>query len=135
MFVPLEMSTYFEGDRFCRRRSLFAMGRSWCMVVTCMAFSVLASASARATMPLLTDKPTSPTSATCLKWATNQDDDAIHMWGIQENGKSSRDIALLRLALSCLGDKPPEIVGFGSSIGFDTEYCRKHRNAPICKKR
>lgn len=57
------------------------------------------------------------------------------MWGIQESGNSSRDIALLRLALSCLGDKTPEIVGFGSSAGFDATYCKKHRSAQICKKR
>jgi hypothetical protein len=86
-------------------------------------------------MPLLTPKPNPASAETCQKWAASQDDDAIEMWGIQENGSSSRDIALLRLALSCLGDRPPEIVGFGSSAGFDASYCKKHRGAPICKKR
>lgn len=105
-----------------------------CVVAACLAFGLLSPTTARATMPPLTEKPTSPTIASCLKWADVQDDDAIYMWGIQESGKSSRDVAVLRLALSCLGDKPPEIVGFGSSVGFDTAYCKKHRNAQVCKK-
>lgn len=90
-----------------------------------------------ATMPTLTPKPKPMTPAACEKWAASQDDDAIGMWGIQETGVSSRDLALRRLALSCLGDPPPEIVGFGSSAGFDEGYCRKHsaaRNAQELKR-
>ena len=70
----LEMSGCFEGaDSFCRRRGVFAMSRSWCMVVTSMAFGVLTPVTGHATMPLLTDKPTSPTAAVCLKWADGQE--------------------------------------------------------------
>jgi hypothetical protein len=54
------------------------------------------------------------------------------MWGVQETGKSSPDLAQNRLLGYCLGEPTPEIVGFGSSAGFDKEYCRRHPSAGIC---
>src|SRR5262245_36268905 len=103
------------------------------LILLILALVVLGQRHAQATMPLLTEEPRPPSLAGCLKWAEGQNEDALEMWGIQDSGKASRDIAVLRLALSCLGDKKPEIVGFGSSIGFDLVYCRKHRTVPICK--
>ena len=89
---------------------------------------------ANATMPLLTPKPKNPTPAACKAWAATQDDDAMEMWGIQEDGTSSRTVAIDRLARSCMGQRPPEIVGFGSSVGFDKSYCRNHPTFKICKR-
>lgn len=89
---------------------------------------------AYATMPLLTEKPASPNQTSCEKWAAEQDDDAIEMWGIQDSGISSRTAALRRLARSCLGKRQPSIVGFGSSVGFDDAYCEQHKTAQVCKK-
>jgi hypothetical protein len=88
---------------------------------------------ADATMPLLTPKPQNPSLAACGAWAAKQDDDAIEMWGIQEDGTSSRAIAIDRLARSCMGQRPPEIVGFGSSVGFNEAYCEKHSTIKLCK--
>jgi len=84
-------------------------------------------------MPTLTPSPKKVSLAACEKWAARQSPDAIEMWGIRENGTSSREIAILRLTLSCLGDEPPEIVGFGSSVGFDAAYCEKHPDKKICE--
>lgn len=88
---------------------------------------------ANATMPRLTPKPTNPSPGACKAWAKKQSDDAIEMWGIQEDGTSSRNVAIDRLARSCMGQRPPEIVGFSSSAGFDDGYCKKHFTATICK--
>jgi hypothetical protein len=88
---------------------------------------------ALATMPTLTSMPKAASPGACEKWAGRQNADAIEMWGIQENGRSSREEALRRLTLSCRGKASPEIVGFGSSVGFDEMYCRKHPEVEICK--
>jgi hypothetical protein len=88
---------------------------------------------AHATMPVLTPNPKIPSPTACEEWAAKQDADAIEMWGIQENGTSSRAVAIHRLARSCLGQRPPEIVGFGSSVGFDDAYCEKHPNIKLCR--
>jgi hypothetical protein len=64
---------------------------------------LLIQEAAQATMPLLTKSPDPPTPTACQKWAAEQDDDAIDMWGIQEDGTSSRAVALRRLYLVCLG--------------------------------
>ena len=37
-----------------------------------------------------------------------------------------------RLVDSCLGQEPPEIVGFDSSVGFNLTYCEKHPKQKIC---
>jgi hypothetical protein len=88
-------------------------------------------------MPRLTPEPNPATPKACKEWAAKQDNapdnDAIEMWGIQEDGTSSRDVALRRLFLHCLGQHPPEIVGFGSSVGFNETYCRNHPKFKICK--
>ena len=91
------------------------------------------SAPALATMPRLTDTPSSPTSAACEKWASEQDDDAIEMWSVQENDTWPREVGLNRLYLYCLGVEPPEIVGFGSSVGVNIGYCEKYPKFKICE--
>jgi hypothetical protein len=95
--------------------------------------TLLATTSAYATMPMLTPEPKPATPTTCKRWATKQDADAIYMWGLQENGTSSRAIALRRLAGSCMGQRAPDIVEFGSSAGFDEAYCEKHTTLNLCK--
>lgn len=87
---------------------------------------------ALATMPTLTATPSSRTLQSCQQWAANQDDDAKAMWGLLESGSVNEDVASLRLTLSCLGDTPPAIVGFGSSAGAAQAFCKTHRRAQIC---
>jgi hypothetical protein len=102
--------------------------------ISMMLTGLLAGLSAaNATMPLLTTEPGNPSPSSCKAWARKQSDDAIQMWGIQEDGTSSHNVAIDRLARSCMGQRPPEIVGFGSSAGFDDGYCKKHPAAKICK--
>jgi hypothetical protein len=96
--------------------------------------TLLATTSAHATMPMLTPSPKPATPTACKRWAAKQDADAIDMWGIQADGSSSRAVALRRLADSCMGHRAPEIVGFGSSVGFDEAYCKKHPTLKqLCK--
>jgi hypothetical protein len=90
---------------------------------------------AHATMPTLTPTPSHPTEEACGTWAAAQDDDAIYMWGMQKDGTTSKEVAINRLAGSCMGTKPPAIVGFGSSDGFDQAYCKNHAAQKICKNR
>ena len=90
---------------------------------------------ASATMPELTQRPKQASAAACKAWAAKQDDEAIYMWGFREDGSSSRTLAMQRLMRECMGGPKPEIVGFGSSMGFDEAYCRKHPNTGICRKR
>jgi hypothetical protein len=98
-----------------------------------LAITASATSAALATMPPLTEQPKGFSAEACRSWASRQDEDALYMWGMQDNGKSSRDVAILRLSLNCLGDPKPEIVGFGSSAGFDQAYCRRHKSAEICR--
>jgi hypothetical protein len=95
---------------------------------------VMLAGPAEATMPKLTPLPAVVTLQSCQQWAKDQDEDARYMWGQLESGKVSEDVAQLRLALSCLGDTPPPIVGFGSSAGAAREFCKTHRRAPICAR-
>ena len=95
---------------------------------------ILLPSIAHANTPLLTPKPKKPSQAACREWAAKQDDDAIEMWGTQEDGTSSRISALDRLARSCMGQRPPEIIGFGSSAGFDDEYCKRHPKFKLCQE-
>lgn len=88
-----------------------------------------------ANMPVLTGKPTPATLDACLKWASIQNEDAQYMWGLTESGQTSTGLGTLRLALSCMGEKPPEIVSFGSSVGAADAYCKKHSQQPVCKNR
>jgi hypothetical protein len=83
-------------------------------------------------MPTLTPVPGRVTPNSCRTWATAQSSDAIDMWGIKEDGSSSGDVAALRLTTFCMGGGRPEIVGFGSSVGFDHEYCVRHPDAGVC---
>ena len=93
----------------------------------------MAGAPAFASMPTLSETPRPATLQACQVWAGKQDEDALDMWGTQESGGSSPDLALSRLIATCMGDKPPEIVGFGSSVGFDEAYCGRHPGAGICR--
>ena len=56
------------------------------------------------------------------------------MWGVLKDGGTSRDVGLMRLVLSCLGDEQPEIVGFGSSAGYDESFCEKHADYGVCRR-
>ena len=98
-------------------------------------FLVLAT-DTHATMPLLTDEPKPATPETCRIWAANQSQDAIDMWGVQEDGTSSPEVALLLLYLQSLGIEPPDLPGpgpaWGSSIGVNIGYCELHPTQKIC---
>jgi hypothetical protein len=110
----------------------YSMFKRLLAVLMAVALPTIVATNACATMPPLTPLPAPISLAACQKWAAAQSEDAFDIWGLQENGRSSHDVALLRLALSCLGDKQAEIVGFGSSVGFDAAYCAKHSEAAIC---
>jgi hypothetical protein len=103
---------------------------------TLLTLAVLAALAvpAWATMPLLSDKPTMRTDAACWAWAEEQakDEEVASMWGILDDGNSDRAVAVKRLADDCIGKPKPEIVGFGSSAGFDGDYCRHHHHQKIC---
>jgi hypothetical protein len=90
--------------------------------------------SAVATIPRLTDGPNPSSITACKQWAAQQSGDAIDMWGIQEDGSSSRTVSLDRLARHCVGEPAPEIVGFGSSAGFNETYCKKFPTIKLCKQ-
>ena len=96
---------------------------------------VVAAGGAQAMMPSLTDLPRDRTMLPCQQWATSQDEEAIYMWGLLESGKTSEDVGRLRLALFCVGDRPPDIVGFGSSVGAADQFCKTRPRAPICRDR
>lgn len=102
-----------------------------------LATAILAGSTgaAFAMMPTLTAFPAVRTAEACQRWAAAQDDDAITMWGLMESGKTSDEVGRLRLALSCLGDQPPEIINFGSSVGAADQFCRHKPRAPICRER
>jgi hypothetical protein len=85
-------------------------------------------------MPTLTPMPQQRSPEEYDLWAKRQSDPAFEMWGLQVDGRSSKDVAVDRLASYCLGQKPPEIVGFGSSIGFTEDYCTRHPKTRICRE-
>jgi len=88
-----------------------------------------------ASMPALTPKPEPSGLKACQQWALDQDEDVKWMWGIKPNGSHLLDVGMARLVLHCLGDTVPDIVGFGSSIGFDTHFCDNHSETRICQER
>lgn len=102
-----------------------------------LAAAILAAAvtPSAASMPRLTPLPSPATLDACQRWASAQDEDALAMWGIMESGQTVRDVGTLRLSLMCLGDRPPAIVGFGSSAGGDAAYCKANPRTPICRER
>ena len=102
------------------------------VLVTCILGIV---SNVHATMPMLADQPRPAAPGACKEWAVKQDDEALEMWGIQEDGKSSLAVGINRLASYCMGQPKPEIVGFGSSAGFDREYCNKHQEQDLCNAR
>jgi hypothetical protein len=104
--------------------------RTWCFFLA--GLLCLKLVPAQASMPALTPIPSRVTLDSCQAWATAQSSDAIDMWGIKEDGSSSSEVATLRLATFCMGGGRPEIVGFGSSVGFDRDYCARHADAGVC---
>lgn len=105
------------------------------VIYSAILFGILPISVAHATMPTLSPTPSHPTEEACGTWAATQDDDAIYMWGMQKDGTTSKEVAINRLARSCMGTNPPAIVGFGSSDGFDQAYCKNHAAQKICKNR
>jgi len=93
----------------------------------------LYATSALATMPLLSEQPSEKSAPACEQWAKAQDDDALEMWGVQDSGRASREVGLNRLKNFCMSGEKSEIVGFGSSAGFDAAYCRKHKTSRLCR--
>ena len=79
-------------------------------------------------MPMLGDMPSRRTDEACWAWAEQQakDNEIAIMWGLLEDGNVDRAVAARRLCDDCLGRPKPEIVGFGSSAGYDMAYCRRH---------
>jgi hypothetical protein len=102
-----------------------------------LAAVILATAAvpALASMPMLTPLPSPATPEACQRWAAAQGEEAREMWGVMESGKYLPEVGALRLSLMCLGDKPPAIVGFGSSAGGDAAYCKANPRTPICRER
>jgi len=87
-----------------------------------------------ATMPLLGEMPSKRTDEACWAWVDQQakDDDVAFMWGVLDDGDTDRAVAARRLFDDCLDKPKPEIVGFGSSAGFDRDYCSRHSRQTIC---
>lgn len=88
---------------------------------------------AAAAMPSLSSLPGARTVEACQGWATSQSEDAREMWGMLPTGEGSAPIGTMRLTLHCLGDAKPEIVGVGSSVGYDEAFCRRHPATPLCR--
>jgi TonB family protein len=96
---------------------------------------LIAATPAFATMPELTDRPSVINPGACARWATNQNPREVYpIWGMQEDGSVSNDAAIKRLIDVCMGKPMPEIVGFGTSAGFEQDYCSRHPTFGICKK-
>lgn len=108
-------------------------GRRWRLAL----FTIVTAAAsvpepALATMPNITELPKPAQPSACHTWASNQSQDAFDMWGIEDSGSTTRGVAIDRLTIYCMGGKPPEIVGFGSSVGFNDAYCDAHHGTTIC---
>jgi hypothetical protein len=97
-----------------------------------LAAAIVHSTAAYASMPMLTPSPQDNTVRACASWAREQDEEAIDMWGMQQSGGSSYELGIHRLTSQCLGEPVSDIVGSGSSLGFDDEYCAKHHDAAVC---
>ena len=48
-------------------------------------------------MSVLTPTPHPASPAACRRWAASQDEDAAYLWGVQEAGGSSKQVAVARL--------------------------------------
>lgn len=95
--------------------------------------AILAAPPALATMPTLTPMPAAKTKTACLKWAGEQkDEDAVYMWGMLEDGKTSQSVAVRRLASYCMTGKYPPIVTSGESIGEHDKYCKSFPASAPC---
>ncbi len=104
------------------------------MRLAALALVVLVAGSGEgwATMPTLSQLPKPATTQACQVWAEKQDEDALDMWGTEEDGKSSPSVAISRLVSVCLGGETPEIVGFHSSVGAASSYCARHPGIKLC---
>jgi hypothetical protein len=129
LFALLLIGLYFRfiGNRHTLTDGLYALAILTALVL----IGVIA---ANATAPKMTAAPAMATQQTCKAWAAKQNEDVIYMWGQTESGATSPAIAKHRLVGYCMGLGAPEIVNFGSSVGFDEGYCAKNAAAPICEK-
>lgn len=109
--------------------------KSWSCLTAAIAALITLATEAHANMPALTPHPSKANVAACEKWASSQDEEAIYMWGTLQSGGSSNAVGVGRLTATCLGDPKPDIVGFGSSVGFDDAYCKKNPKHKICNKK
>jgi hypothetical protein len=125
--MPPQLADGLQGRTVMRPSKNALRGCGAFMIVTVITDQALA------TMPLLTEMPKHRSPAACLKWAEQQKGDTFEMWGIQETGKSSCEIALSRLVRFCMDEDLPEILGFGSSVGVDEAYCENYPGAKICE--
>jgi hypothetical protein len=88
-------------------------------------------------MPMLPDMPKNKSLRSCKAWAQHaikSDDDIAMMWGLQESGDSSAQVAVRRLVANSLGKEMTEIVGFYSSAGVAQAFCEAHKQTRLCKK-
>ncbi len=108
------------------------IGRHWRFALLTISAALFVPASALATMPTLTELPKPAQPSACHTWASKQSQDAFDMWGIENSGSTTRGVAIDRLSTYCMGGKSPDIVGFGSSVGFNDGYCNVHRGTTIC---
>jgi hypothetical protein len=114
-----------------RRAAFFSHSVRIAAVASIIWISLHSSGSA--TMPSVSEKPL-PVEA-CEKWAAKQSDDAYDIWGQMESGQASKKAAIMRLALSCLGDDTPSIVAAISNAGATEAYCAHHRQTSFCFKK
>jgi hypothetical protein len=61
-----------------------------------------------------------------------KDEEIAFIRGMLDDGNGDRAVAVGQLADDCLGKPKAEIVGFGSSAGFDRDYYRHHPRQKIC---
>lgn len=108
------------------------------LILLFMSFSL---STAHATMPPLPDEPSLKNTKSCRLWSQkairskeNASSDIVYMWGLKDDGTSSRIIAVHRLSEFCRGKNPPMIVGFYSSVGTAERYCEDHASTRLCKR-
>lgn len=105
----------------------------FCTLSLATIMSYISVSGALASMPNLTDRPQPNTLQACQQWASKQSSDAIEIWGLKEDGSSSKDFAISRLTSSCIGDSFSDLVGFGSSVGYRGAFCASHVTLKLCK--
>ena len=84
--------------------------------------------------PSMTDFPSVKSLGNCERWAASQDDEARTIWGLLPSGKTSSEVAKMRLTLYCIGDDVPGLATVGTSVGAAEDYCKDHSDFPVCRK-